>query len=46
MLGYPRLAQPQLLDELTHRTFTSAQQIEELAAMRVSENREGSGHAP
>jgi hypothetical protein len=44
MFGHPGLAEPELVDELTHRTFTGAQQVEEPPAMGVSEDREGSGH--
>ena len=45
MLGYPGLAQPELVDEFPHRTFAGAQQVEQLPAAGVGEDLEGGGHA-
>jgi hypothetical protein len=45
VLGHPGLAQAELVDELTHRTFARAQQVQKLAAMGVGQDLEGSSHA-
>jgi hypothetical protein len=46
MLGHSGLAEAELVDEFTHRPLTGTQQVKQLPAMRVSEDGEGSSHAP